>query len=64
VAVVNSKAPASTSISSVRPDHILPESVAVEAIAIMPPSAAIVVEPVVRASEASMSEEPSPPFAA
>lgn len=61
-AVVKRKVPASTSRFSVSPDHVLATvSVAPQATAIIPPPVAIVVEPVVRASVASMSVEPSPP---
>lgn len=62
LAVVNLKAPASASISSVQLAQVLsPVSVSPAATAINPPPVAIVVEPVVRASETSMSVDWSPP---
>jgi len=63
VAVLKPKAPPSTSRSSVSPDHVScpPVAPARPITAIIPPPAAIVVEPVVSGSVASMSVEPSLP---
>lgn len=62
VAVVNPKFPTSTSKSSVAFAHVARTvSVAFAAIAINPPPAAIVCDPVVSGAVASMSVEPLPP---